>query len=794
MEIKKIVNGMTAVEVSKIIEDGFRQLNAEKAEKAETNVKISELGKDIDIVKKATIKNKGFFLSVESLKEAYPSASLGDIAYIGISSPYDVWIWDGNNWVFSTQKEGGLNVPLNDYYSKLDLDKKNESIQIYLNEYVEQDCSLGTKGWYIDGSVGRHKAIPVNGMKFISISVGNEPTYIGFVTSAYNPPYKTDDPIPFCPSTNNRIIQDAETSVQYSIPSDCAYVILTTVDGGGKTIEYDFVELYNSTPCPERLNDIEKSIKDLSFKRENFFNVDLSGFVEQDCSLGTKGWYIEGSAGRHKAIPVNGMRLLRISTGVSKTYIGFVTSAYNPPYRIDDPIPYCLTSPARITQLGNAVKEYSIPSDCAYVILTTVDGGGLTVEYVLVEVGEESELNIPEYIDDTEKRLEKIEFTLKSEGGEFFDVDLSGIVEQDCSLGSSGWYINGSAGRHKAIPVNGMRLLRISTGVSKAYIGFVTSAYNPPYKIDDPIPYCLTSPARITQLGNAVKEYSIPSDCAYVILTTVDGGGLTVEYKDIVLSENISIAEKLKDLQIAVENGMDGNSNGISRIKVMSWNVGHYCNGTGVNTSITNENYIQKRYEYRELLNRCAADFLGLVEYSDVFNESTGESSESAIISQYKHRLFGGITVGGYVCNGLASVVKPVLKGFINFELEYYAMDFEVEYMGSKFRLCIAHLPWQSENYNLNAINTLITYYATTQKVIIVGDFNVREDYYYDMFSGAGYELANHGYMGDIVTYPNESNSHILDNILVKGGQILSVEVVKSDLSDHYPIISEIVI
>ena len=72
MEIKKIVNGMTAVEVSKIIEDGFRQLNAEKAEKAETNVKISELGKDIDIVKKATIKNKGFFLSVESLKEAYP--------------------------------------------------------------------------------------------------------------------------------------------------------------------------------------------------------------------------------------------------------------------------------------------------------------------------------------------------------------------------------------------------------------------------------------------------------------------------------------------------------------------------------------------------------------------------------------------------------------------------------------------------------------------------------------------------------------------------------------------------
>ena len=781
-----------------------------------SKTKFSQLENDVEAVKKATIKNKGFFSSVESLNNAYPSASFGDIAYVGFSSPYAVWTWDGNNWVDSAKKEEGIEVPLNEYYTKRELDKKENGEQLNLSNYVDRNCSLGSTSWYMDPSTKkqRHKAIPTSGKKFIDITVSEgAAAFIGFVTSAYSTP-TSETPIPYCASTNYRIRQEAKTSVQYSIPSDCAYIILTTVDGSGLIVNYGDVNLYSSSSsCPERLENLENSVENLTYKCQeadnnikkieftlnseggDIFDVDLSTFVERNCSLGSTSWYMNPSTGlqRHKAIPVNGMRLLHISTGPATAYIGFVTSAYSTP-KSEDPIPYCASTNYRITQLGNTVKDYAIPSDCAYIILTTVDGGGITVEYENIVLSEN--ISVVEKINELVTGIKKIEFTLNSEGGEFLNIDLSTFVEQNCSLGTKGWYMNPSTGlqRHKAIPVNGMKLLHISTGSATAYIGFVTSAYNPPYISEDAVPYCYTATGRITQLGNTTKEYTIPSDCAYIILTTVDGGDITVEYKNIVLSENISITDKLKELEAAVGNGMGENSNGVSRIKVMSWNIGHYCNGTGVNTAITNENYIQKRTEYRELFNKYAVDFLGLVEYSDVFNESTGESAESAIISQYKNRVFGGITVGGYVCNGLASVVKPTLKGFINFDLEYYAADFEVKYMGSKFRLCVAHLPWQSEEYNLNAINKLITYYGTTQKVIIVGDFNVRADYYYDMFLGAGYELANHGYMGDIVTYPKESPSHILDNILVKGGQILSTEVIQSDLSDHYPIISEIVI
>ena len=48
MEVKKIVEGMTAPQVAQVIDDNFNGLNTEKASKEETNEKLSELGSEVN--------------------------------------------------------------------------------------------------------------------------------------------------------------------------------------------------------------------------------------------------------------------------------------------------------------------------------------------------------------------------------------------------------------------------------------------------------------------------------------------------------------------------------------------------------------------------------------------------------------------------------------------------------------------------------------------------------------------------------------------------------------------------
>lgn len=50
MEVKKIVEGMTAVEVAEVIDSNFKGLNEEKANKQETDERLSELGSEIGVL------------------------------------------------------------------------------------------------------------------------------------------------------------------------------------------------------------------------------------------------------------------------------------------------------------------------------------------------------------------------------------------------------------------------------------------------------------------------------------------------------------------------------------------------------------------------------------------------------------------------------------------------------------------------------------------------------------------------------------------------------------------------
>lgn len=82
------------------------------------NSNFDKIDADMEKLKYATSKVKGFFKSEKILNELAPQANEGEIAYIGTSSPYQIWEWSDSKWVNTHETEGSINVNLSNYYDK----------------------------------------------------------------------------------------------------------------------------------------------------------------------------------------------------------------------------------------------------------------------------------------------------------------------------------------------------------------------------------------------------------------------------------------------------------------------------------------------------------------------------------------------------------------------------------------------------------------------------------------------------------------------------------------------------
>ena len=112
----------------------------------------------------------------------------------------------------------------------------------------------------------------------------------------------------------------------------------------------------------------------------------------------------------------------------------------------------------------------------------------------------------------------------------------------------------------------------------------------------------------------------------------------------------------------------------------------------------------------------------------------------------------------------------------------YYESDLYIQ--GKKVKLVFFHLLFSNkveEVYQQRQIQELIKRYSTTERVILCGDWNTET---YTALMDAGYELANDGLLK---TFPG--NAEALDNVAVKGLKIIDVRMIKTSLSDHYPLI-----
>lgn len=87
---------------------------------------------DIEELKNATYKNKGYFKNAQQLEGAYPASSLGSRAYVGTNYPYAIYLWDDAtmSWVDSGEVGGDESLDLSQYYTK-------EEVEDRIKSYIE---------------------------------------------------------------------------------------------------------------------------------------------------------------------------------------------------------------------------------------------------------------------------------------------------------------------------------------------------------------------------------------------------------------------------------------------------------------------------------------------------------------------------------------------------------------------------------------------------------------------------------------------------------------------------------
>ncbi len=231
------------------------------------------------------------------------------------------------------------------------------------------------------------------------------------------------------------------------------------------------------------------------------------------------------------------------------------------------------------------------------------------------------------------------------------------------------------------------------------------------------------------------------------------------------------------------------------RFRVAQWNIGKLNMGRPGVTSITKDQREAKVLEYNRIINRVRADIFCFNEYSPYFslkdslNEDTLDYTRTAILSMYNNCQYGKrygancncIAVAGFKLKNFYTVIYKNKK-----QNRYYSVS-DLIINGNIVKIVSTHLDLSKyEAERKDQIQELLSSFEKSPYVIICGDFNVKNASEYDLFIEHGYRMANHGPLGDLVTFPIKKGGYILDNIICKGFDIMGIDIYKTSLSDHY--------
>ena len=244
-------------------------------------------------------------------------------------------------------------------------------------------------------------------------------------------------------------------------------------------------------------------------------------------------------------------------------------------------------------------------------------------------------------------------------------------------------------------------------------------------------------------------------------------------------------------------NAQKSRGNKEKGIVVATWNIGHFANGQEPNSLIGPEQYNSKLKAFRTMIyDSISADLVGICEYSSVFGkDKNGRDmlSSNILFNKYANKNEGAKS---WICNSFFYNIKleNIEKLFFNCSKTFVHKDPRVALFhyvsadtyidGERVKVVLVHLVSSQPNLCQLQIEELINKYKIYNKVIMFGDWNT---WNWTKFREEGFCLANDG---SLITFP--SKKYALDNIIDKGLRISEVRVIKTDLSDHYPLVCRI--
>ena len=235
---------------------------------------------------------------------------------------------------------------------------------------------------------------------------------------------------------------------------------------------------------------------------------------------------------------------------------------------------------------------------------------------------------------------------------------------------------------------------------------------------------------------------------------------------------------------------------------VLHWNIGHFSKGLVTNSLVAGEDMDSIIVEYHSIFEKLSPDIVSINEYSQVLyaDRDTILFSRDILFNDYNYAYIGlqntyscnalfldfpllGVRYNKFNCN--ESLVLS-LPSYIQAE-DYYYISSRFTWEDKTINIVSTHLAYSPDNPKVvvNQIRELLKFFESEDYVIMCGDWNGAPDVY-KLFEKKGYELLNCGDNGRYVTHP--LSSKYLDNIVVKGLAMSNVNVLETNLSDHYPI------
>lgn len=268
-------------------------------------------------------------------------------------------------------------------------------------------------------------------------------------------------------------------------------------------------------------------------------------------------------------------------------------------------------------------------------------------------------------------------------------------------------------------------------------------------------------------------------------------------------SGKIAYASQIFDVERnKTQSQINQEGGGINKFRFAHWNIGHFTYYDDIQGSDTPDipasESTAMALRYKKMFNEINADMLGVCEDDPVFDAAGALTLD--LLYRPKYAICYQGTKYNYMCASLyanlpltnITVSEIIYPQTVQANRYYKLMTATLN--GHTVKIVETHLDWNQGNYGAQyraaQIQKLISDFASFEYVIIAADFNVETTDEWDAFSNAGYTLANHGYIGDLITYHGHLspyNQKALDNIITKGFIMSDIKVWEDsfNLSDH---------